>query len=664
MKTKSVPENEPSRILGKHEHKLHLFLSVRLIPLLLLIAVFNICLTIAGGQVNQIVTELDGRILQATTRQISSNLKKDAVHAQEELQAAADVLSGYPSLDGLEALALLQAFQMNSTTSELGILLPNNQLLFSDGASWDVSHRLDFATECNHAPYLSTIYTDPNDPYKKFFYRCTVIQQDNAYAGVLYEFVDLRSLSVGPEGLSFIKNASIFIIDGDTGDYLADSRREPSGNFYTDSANYWDVKLDENLLSDVLASGSEGVISFRSRETGQAFYTYYAPVGISNWITLVFLPIEAAADTAMQIRHILFIVTVTELALFLLYLTWMLVRTYQQNTQKEQQIEVMSVLMDIQQTLFDAHKTPERVASALEKTAAVLTAQNTFLISLIHPEEEMIYVFPAQAASRQKEVHAAAQELIQKEDRFPKGKSILVDMRSRKLRPSGKEQEHLKAKKVESMMLVPIADSEKNMIGILGSVNMQRKWHNTDFLEMIAHNFMMALENISSYQIIEQMGTIDALTGLKNRNSYQLTIAKAGDISGCVYLDANGLHELNNEHGHAAGDTMLQAVSKELQAAFGTSDTYRIGGDEFVALCRNGDSATTSATMQEQARGLCARIDEQGYHVSVGMAWRDTPPSSAVALNSLITEAEQAMYADKRRYYESLGDSERARGIR
>lgn len=660
MKTKSFPKNEPNHIVNKHEHKLHRFLSVRLIPLLLLIAVVNICLTIAGRQVNQIVTELDGKILQATTRQISANLKKDAIHAQEQLQAAADILSGYPLLDGPKALALLQAFQMNSTTSELAILLPNNRLLFSDNASWDVTDQLDFATECNRAPYLSTIYTAPTAPHQKFFYRCTVIQRDDSYVGILYEFVDLKALSIGSEGLSFIQDASIFIIDGDTGDYLADSRREPSGNFYTDSTNYWDVKLDKTMFSDVLQFGSEGVINFRSRETGQAFYTYYAPVGISNWITLVFLPIEAAADTAMKIRDILLGVTAIELVLFFLYLTWMLIRTYQQNTQKEQQLAVMSVLMDIQQTLFDAHKTPERVASALEKTAAVLTAQNTFLISLIHPEDEMIYVFPPQEDSRQEQVRAAAQELIQKADRFPKGESILVDMRSRKHRPSMKDQENLKTKEVESMMLVPIADSEKNMIGILGSVNMRLKWNNTDFLEMIAHNFMMALENISSYQIIEQMGTMDALTGLKNRNSYQLAIAKAGDITGCVYLDANGLHELNNAQGHAAGDAMLQAVSKELQAAFGTSDTYRIGGDEFVALCRDIDSET----MQQQASRLCARIDEQGYHVSVGMAWRDTPPSSAVALNSLVTEAEQEMYTDKRRYYERLGDSEHARGIR
>ena len=52
----------------------------------------------------------------------------------------------------------------------------------------------------------------------------------------------------------------------------------------------------------------------------------------------------------------------------------------------------------------------------------------------------------------------------------------------------------------------------------------------------------------------------------------------------CVYADANGLHELNNEQGHDAGDRMLQTVAREMQSRFGDAHTYRVGGDEFVAF--------------------------------------------------------------------------------
>ena len=52
----------------------------------------------------------------------------------------------------------------------------------------------------------------------------------------------------------------------------------------------------------------------------------------------------------------------------------------------------------------------------------------------------------------------------------------------------------------------------------------------------------------------------------------------------CVYIDANGLHELNNERGHEAGDLMLRFVADSLMEQFPKGSLYRVGGDEFVVF--------------------------------------------------------------------------------
>ena len=52
----------------------------------------------------------------------------------------------------------------------------------------------------------------------------------------------------------------------------------------------------------------------------------------------------------------------------------------------------------------------------------------------------------------------------------------------------------------------------------------------------------------------------------------------------CVYIDANGLHELNNERGHEAGDLMLRFVADSLMEQFPRGSLYRVGGDEFVVF--------------------------------------------------------------------------------
>ena len=48
------------------------------------------------------------------------------------------------------------------------------------------------------------------------------------------------------------------------------------------------------------------------------------------------------------------------------------------------------------------------------------------------------------------------------------------------------------------------------------------------------------------------------------------------------FIDANGLHEMNNDRGHEAGDDMLRAIAEEIRNRFDSKHAYRLGGDEFV----------------------------------------------------------------------------------
>ena len=117
---------------------------------------------------------------------------------------------------------------------------------------------------------------------------------------------------------------------------------------------------------------------------------------------------------------------------------------------------------------------------------------------------------------------------------------------------------------------------------------MDKVWKNADYIENVAGTFSLAVNNISSYQSLREMGIIDSLTGLLNRNYFERTIENLDKNEyrnvACVYIDANGLHNINNRFGHEAGDNMIKAVAQALQSKFGSDKTYRIGGDEFVAF--------------------------------------------------------------------------------
>lgn len=67
-----------------------------------------------------------------------------------------------------------------------------------------------------------------------------------------------------------------------------------------------------------------------------------------------------------------------------------------------------------------------------------------------------------------------------------------------------------------------------------------------------------------------------------NKNAKLLQVRKKR--LACIYIDANGLHEINNARGHLAGDQMLRFIADTLKVSFGEEALYRIGGDEFVVF--------------------------------------------------------------------------------
>jgi GGDEF domain-containing protein len=86
---------------------------------------------------------------------------------------------------------------------------------------------------------------------------------------------------------------------------------------------------------------------------------------------------------------------------------------------------------------------------------------------------------------------------------------------------------------------------------------------------------------------------------------------------------------------------------------FDSNNVYRIGGDEFVALCRG----LSQSDAEDKVRELVAMVRKNGYEVAVGIAYSALPES----LVGLVAYAEKEMYADKDRYYQSKGIESKAR---
>jgi diguanylate cyclase (GGDEF)-like protein len=148
----------------------------------------------------------------------------------------------------------------------------------------------------------------------------------------------------------------------------------------------------------------------------------------------------------------------------------------------------------------------------------------------------------------------------------------------------------------------------------------------------------------------------DALTGLLNRRG--LDDALAGALSGAkperllalYVLDLDGFKAVNDQFGHDAGDSLLQAAAQRLRSSMRAGDAIaRIGGDEFVVMAyglANEMQARDLGTKLLEAFRTPFTIDEKQCSVGATIGYA-LAPTDAESAGALLKAADAAMYAGK-----------------
>ncbi len=146
---------------------------------------------------------------------------------------------------------------------------------------------------------------------------------------------------------------------------------------------------------------------------------------------------------------------------------------------------------------------------------------------------------------------------------------------------------------------------------------------------------------------LEKLSYYDQLTGLRNRHALFDTI-KNGRITknvGVIYCDVMGLKKVNDMYGHVAGDELLLRAADCIKAHFRISDSYRLGGDEFLVMCGNIDEADFYARVEK----LRIKMKENNAMMALGCIWN----SEIEDADKEIARADELMYKEKQEYYKN-----------
>lgn len=160
----------------------------------------------------------------------------------------------------------------------------------------------------------------------------------------------------------------------------------------------------------------------------------------------------------------------------------------------------------------------------------------------------------------------------------------------------------------------------------------------------------------ASDEKIRNLALYDSLTGLANRSLFgeRLAVALAQARReeyplAILYMDLNRFKEINDTHGHGAGDQVLVKVARRFQAALRADEILaRLAGDEFVVVAERADAATAALIAERLRDAMADPVTIGGHSFPVGLAIGIAVfPRDGAEMDDLLKRADIAMYRAK-----------------
>lgn len=196
----------------------------------------------------------------------------------------------------------------------------------------------------------------------------------------------------------------------------------------------------------------------------------------------------------------------------------------------------------------------------------------------------------------------------------------------------------------------------------------------TDTIDQLNKMYALQEDKLKAEQDIrdkeKQIGKLsiesykDALTGVGNKAAY---IRKTEELDksedenlefAIVMVDMNNLKQINDEHGHKAGDLYIKGCCRMVCEAFKHSPVFRIGGDEFVAVLKGKDYENRRQITEQLKAGFEKSYNKTDaepwlrYSAAVGMAEK---ASDDKTVDFVFKRADKAMYENKMKFKELHG---------
>lgn len=554
-----------------------------------------------------------------------------------------------------EYKARLSTFEDVSLFERVDLLMKNNTLYTMHDEVQQI-YTNEFLVLNSAAEYMDLVHTDTLTNKRSVNYYVPILQNETVVA---YLVGVLQCDTMDDQFYTKILNGKTHnsIIDTTDGQVVMDNQDLNIDNIASDT----DFKLlspKKNVLKQIhsLKSGA-----FASEKNGEKKYLVYRPVRVCNWELLVMVNEEDAFANVLTLKHNYMVMVICEILILLLYCGFYITkvrRISKKSNELNEDLNVSNTLIQCVRKLSNDLYKESTIDEILQIICEFYQAERCYVLDLDMDNKKVNGIF--EYGKRHDDIHIENMvrlclghtDLINQF--FENQKSYYIEDVTREIPSTSPIYSSFMQQKIHSIIVVPFMD-HKQIKGVFAVDNPKQNYYQKDFLESLCFFIKTAMEREKEKTKLKNLSYVDSLTYAQNRNHFNEYIEQNRNKElhslGVIYLDLNGLKEINDKMGHIAGDTLIISASYALQEIF-LDNSYRVGGDEFVVI----EQDVSELLFFDQYAKLLKRMKELEISVATGCVWKETCPN----LSETLQEADQKMYEDKKRYY-SLAENDRRR---
>ena len=554
-----------------------------------------------------------------------------------------------------EYKARLSTFEDVSLFERVDLLMKNNTLYTMHDEVQQI-YTNEFLVLNSAAEYMDLVHTDTLTNKRSENYYVPIVQNDLVVA---YLVGVIQCDTMDDQFYTKILNGKThnLIIDTTDGQVVMDNQDLNIDNIASDT----DFKLlspKKNVLKQI-HSLKFGVVAFE--KNGEKKYLVYRPVGVCNWELLVTVNEEAAFASALTLKKNYMVMVICEILILLLYCGFYITkvrRISKKSNELTEDLNVSNTLIQCVRKLSNDLYKESTIDEILQIICEFYQAERCYVLDLDMDNKKANGIF--EYGKRHDDIHIENMVRLCLEHTdlinqfFENQKSYYIEDVTHEIPSTSPIYAIFMQQKIHSIIVVPFMD-HKQIKGVFAVDNPKQNYYQKDFLESLCFFIKTAMEREKEKTKLKNLSYVDSLTYAQNRNHFNEYIEQNRNKElhslGVIYLDLNGLKEINDKMGHIAGDTLIISASYALQEIF-LDNSYRVGGDEFVVI----EQDVSELLFFDQYAKLLKRMKELEISVATGCVWKETCPN----LSETLQEADQKMYEDKKRYY-SIAQNDRRR---